>query len=115
MKARRRSNRITKKENKEYWKQVIEEDYTINQSMQTANIFHLYKKCQAYGTGFDDAMFFDLHCYNTDTGEKCIFTHHDAIFTETPPSNIKIFVDGSTMIEYKTPQQFDIAQAVTIG
>lgn len=95
------------KDSVEFLAQVFDsyEDGKLNSSAVVKNpIVHLYatkdtKNEDGDLNGYNDALFFDAHIYDTVNDIKYVETQHDSVdIGEATMSQIKIFKDGSTMM-----------------
>lgn len=103
---------------KNYENQIeVLDSYEINNSLEEANIFHLYAKENAFPNGYFDSKFFDLHIYNTESREKRIVEHRDGLaFGNDVRINMsRVFIDGSFFIKLKNIESIDILQCVSVG
>lgn len=79
-------------------------EYTTNDNLQEANIFHLYdtgEDCYENNSGYHDSRHFRLVAFNTFTMEKCDLGIHDGIESINDSLSIRlirIYADGSFFI-----------------
>ena len=80
-------------------------EYTIDETLKTFHIFHLYPQGLAYPDGYYDSRFFELWGYNESTMEKRKIGICDGFNMEKSAniSLVRIFADGSTMIVMEKP------------
>ena len=90
--------------------------YEIDETMTSFNILHMYPKELAYPNGFIDARFFDLIIFDNVKRTKRIIKGRDGLnfYNTIDPKLIRIFADGSTVIEFNSHRTVDIFQCVEI-
>lgn len=103
-----------------YEKQLARLDkYTLNEDLQSFNLLHIYPtKKQAFPNGYYDSMFFDLHLFNTSLKEKTVIKNRDGLDFFDCFNNdmdmVRVFVDGSFLMRFKTMKHFEKYQCVSI-
>lgn len=85
---------------KNYNRWVSELDtYKENKDLEIFNILHMYPTKEESGDG-KDSLLFNVVIFNADTGEKRYLESKIALIFRTAPSITKIFIDGSTLIDF---------------
>lgn len=78
--------------------------YKLDENLKEFDIFHMYgdgRPCMLHGNGYIDAQNFQLWGYNTKIMKKRDLSTHDSInFTGCEVRNVRIFMDGSTMVKF---------------
>lgn len=94
--------------------------YTESDSVARFDILHLYPQELAYPNGYYDAKFFRLIGFNTKTQEKRDLGRHDVLRTEDylglgypKVRQVRIYVDGSTLVEFDKPVCVSDTQAAS--
>lgn len=88
--------------------------------LSEANIFHMYA-VEEWGLdnngdrGFNDTKLFELIAYNTVTMEKCNLGIKDGVQLHEKPSYIKLYIDGSTLIQFREVKRIGYGQCLDIG
>ena len=84
----------------------ILDKYQVDDTLKAFDILHLYPGELAYPDGYQDSRFFNLVGFNTKTMKRRGLGRHDSLdFWNRVYSvkRIKIFADGSTMVEMENP------------
>ncbi len=108
---------IDKEQNRKEYLDILD-TYKENESLQTANIFHVYPTNEeAYPNGFYDSQFFNIVFYNTETMEKRTLKNHDGIHYVNDSIDLymnRIYIDGSYFTRFQSVHKFVILQEILI-
>lgn len=76
--------------------------YKEVKGLETFNILHIYPTTnEAWKTEVaEDSLLCDIWIFNSDTGEKRLFANRVALIFKATPVITKIFIDGSTLIDF---------------
>lgn len=89
---------IFKSQNYKRWVGELD-TYKENKDLEIFNIIHMYPTKNESGDG-KDSLLFNVVIFNADTGEKRYLDGKIALIFRTAPSITKIFIDGSTLIDF---------------
>lgn len=85
--------------------------YAVDENLKEFDILHMYLGKLAYPNGYYDSRFFDLIGYNSVSMTKRNLGKHDGLTATHRCSAkidiVRIFVDGSTLIRFKSPIAVD--------
>jgi hypothetical protein len=95
--------------------------YSIDETLKSFHILHMYPGKLAYPNGYYDSRFFTLWGFNLDYKKKRNLGTHDSIeLWESETKNqakvslIRIFADGSTIVRFVAPVSLELGQAVSV-
>ena len=85
--------------------------YQEDENLREFDIFHMYGDgvpCLIKSTGYHDSQNFKFVGFNTVTMKKREFERHDALkFDNCMVKDVRIFMDGSTMIKFHHLVRYD--------
>jgi hypothetical protein len=104
----------------EYDFKEVFDQYTVNDKLTTADIFHLYDTgvgCLEGNTGYHDSRHFTLWAFNNVTMEKRNLGRHDGIdtYTGVELKMVRVFADGSFFIRLQHCVNIDNYQCVRLS